>query len=352
MELGALRLNHIRHISTYKNNVRLMRSSMPYMVQKTIVFLALLINWNCTSPSDNTETQTPAPMDVKVFFSHKCSLGEGAIWNAKTQELIFIDIEEKQLFFLPPSGKSPKVYDLPERVGTVVPTHDDDKVIVALANGIFEFSRKGEKLNLLSNPHPNQPQLRMNDGKCDPQGRLWVGSMHLEQIKGAAKLYKINHDRSFEQMIDSVTISNGIVWSLDGSKMYYIDTPTGEVAQYDYDVKTGIISNRKTAIKIPESMGYPDGSTIDAEGMIWIALWNGNCVSRWNPNTGKLLQKVEVPAHNVTSCAFGGKDLDTLFITSSRLDMTEEESERFPEAGSLFSVKVGVKGIESIPFGK
>lgn len=329
MELGIMILNH-----------------------KIFICLALLLNWHCTRLSENTNKNIPAPMEVKIFFSHKCSLGEGAIWNAKTQELIFVDIEDKKLFFLPPSGKSPEVHDLPERIGTVVPTHFNDKVIVALANGIFEFSRKGEKLKLLANPHPNQPQLRMNDGKCDPFGRLWVGSMHLKQTTGAASLYKIDHDGSFEQMIDSVTISNGIVWSLDGSKMYYIDTPTGEVAQYDFDPKTGAISNRKTAIKVPESMGYPDGSTIDSEGMIWIALWNGNCVTRWNPNTGELLQKVEVPAHNITSCAFGGKDLETLFITSSRLDMTEEELEQFPDAGSVFSVKVGVKGIESIPFGK
>ncbi len=323
-----------------------------------LLFISIIISsCNSSTPNKNKTIekepeQKEAPMVVKSFLDTQCQLGEGAIWNAQTGELYFIDIEGRKLFTFKESTKKLSIFDVGERIGTVVPTQDPNKVIIPLQNGIFEFDLKSKEKTLFSNPEEKRTNNRMNDGKCDPIGRLWVGSMHLDQIEGAASLYKIESDGNFETMIEKVTISNGIAWSLDESKMYYIDTPTGQVQAFDYDRTSGKIINGKPIITVPESMGYPDGMTIDSEGMLWIALWNGNAVTRWNPNTGELISKIEVPAHNVSSCAFGGENLETLYITSARVDMTEEEKKKWPQSGNVFEVKPGVAGVKAFHFNK
>ena len=187
----------------------------------------------------------------------------------------------------------------------------------------------------------------MNDGKCDPSGRLWVGSMHFQQLANKANLFTVESSGTYRIKKDSVTISNGIVWTADKKTMYYIDTPTSQIKAYDYNDANGAISNERIVVQIPESQGYPDGMTIDKEGMLWVGMWNGNAVIRFNPTTGKIDRKIEVPAHNVTSCAFGGESLDILYITTARVDMTEEELEKYPLAGSLFKILPRVEGVES-----
>jgi sugar lactone lactonase YvrE len=132
--------------------------------------------------------------------------------------------------------------------------------------------------------------------------------------------------------------------------MYYIDTVLQRVDAFDYDHQTGAISGRRTAFEVPSKMGYPDGSTLDSEGMLWVALWQGSAVSRWNPATGELLQTVAVPAPNVTSCAFGGPKLDRLYITTARDGMSEEALEKHPLAGGLFCAEVGVAGLPADGF--
>ena len=146
-------------------------------------------------------------------------------------------------------------------------------------------------------------------------------------------------------MLDSVTISNGIVWTADKKTMYYNDTPTLTVQAFDYDDKTGTISKGRVAVRIPKGTGAPDGMTIDAEGKLWVALWGGNCVARFDPVTGELMQKIMVPAPNVSSCAFGGKNLETLYITTARAWVSPEKLKEFPLSGGLFAVKPGVRGV-------
>ena len=153
-------------------------------------------------------------------------------------------------------------------------------------------------------------------------------------------------------MLDSVTISNGVAWSPDGTKMYYQDTPTRCVSQFDFNEEKGEISNRKEVIQLPEELGTPDGNTIDEEGMLWVANWGAACVTRWNPNTGELLQKIDVPALNVSAVAFGGEHLDELYITTAALWMPEGEEKNYPDAGKLFVVKPGVRGIKCNYFKK
>jgi sugar lactone lactonase YvrE len=154
-------------------------------------------------------------------------------------------------------------------------------------------------------------------------------------------------DKSIRVMLDSVSISNGIVWTKDKKTMYYNDTPTGTVQAFDYDDKTGAISNRRVVVRIARGGGGPDGMTIDADGNLWVALWGSGTVGKFDPRTGQLLQKVIVPAPNVSSCAFGGKNLDILYITTARAWMNEEKLKQFPLSGGLFAVKPGVKGVRA-----
>ena len=222
---------------------------------------------------------------------------------------------------------------------------------MALENGIFHLDLETEKMNLICNPLEELDTIRFNDGKCDPAGRLWVGSMSLKFKKGAASLYRIEPNGSFRKVFGGVTVSNGINWSNNHKILYYIDTPLGNVRAWDYDNETGEISNERIVVSIPDGIGGPDGMTIDAEGKLWVAQWGGNMVGRWDPETGELIGKVEVPAPNVTSCAFGGPDLDVLYITTAGGD-NQKMREEYPLAGSVFKVSPGVKGVKADFYGE
>lgn len=285
--------------------------------------------------------------DVQLAYKIPSKLGEGAIWNHKTNELYWIDIEGKKLHIYKPNTNTNKTIEMPCKIGTVVPCQEKEKAIVALEDGIYIINTVTEELTVLSDVEATMVENRFNDGKCDPNGNLWVGSMHLKQSKPNASLYKIDALGATKNMLQNITISNGIVWSKDQKTMYYIDTPTKKIKAFDFDPKTSTISNERVAIVVDEKDGYPDGMTIDENDMLWVGMWNGNAVAQFNPNTGTLVKKIAVPAHNVTSCAFGGENLDELYITTASIDMIAEEKEAYPLAGSVFKVKLDVKGVEN-----
>jgi len=286
---------------------------------------------------------------AELVLDAKAKLGEGALWQPEQKLLYWIDIEGCELhFFDPKTGKNEK-YDLPSKPGTVVPLKNGN-CLLAFNNGVFEWDREKRSLTYFAENPEQAIGSRYNDGKCDPSGRLWVGTYADE--KKQCGLYRINSDKSVTKMLGDITCSNGIVWSIDKTKMYYIDTPTRVVQQFDYDDATGEISNGKIIIRFPEGVGNPDGSTLDAEGMLWIAHWGGACVSRWNPETGEMIGKVEVPARDVTSVAFGGDELETLYITTVSEWVDEETLAKYPHSGGLFAVKPGVKGIPANFFEK
>ena len=287
-----------------------------------------------------------AVLEYKV----KARLGEGAFWNHKTQELYWVDIEDQMLHIYNPQTKTNRSLPTPSKIGTVVPKNTNE-TIVALQDGIYMMNLKSGDVVLISDIESELTENRFNDGKCDPSGRLWVGSMALNMQSNRANLYMVDTTGNAQLKIDSVTISNGIAWSSDQKTMYYIDTPTGMIRAFDFDNEIGAISNERVVVTVPDSMGFPDGMAIDSDDMLWVGMWNGNAVIRYNPQTGKVISKIEVPAHNVTSCAFGGKNLDTLYITTASIDMTEEEKVAYPLAGSLFKADPGVKGVKSVFFG-
>lgn len=223
--------------------------------------------------------------------------------------------------------------------------------MVALHHGFASLDLETEELTIIHDPEAHLPGTRFNDGKCDPAGRFWAGTMSLgSDPPGAGSLYVMDTDLSVRRALEKVTISNGIVWSLDHSTMYYIDTPTREVSAFDYDIETGAISNRRAAVTIPEGYGSPDGMAIDVEGMLWVAVWGSSEVSRWDPTSGELLQTISVPATQVTACAFGGPDLDQLYITTARIRLDEQALADQPHAGGLFRARPGVRGVEAYEF--
>jgi len=309
---------------------------------------------NCTQkPSNENNSLKEQAMEVykaELELEIPASLGEGAIWNHQTNTFWWVDIEGRKLNIYDPETKSNREIDVKERIGTVVPSKNGG-AIIALENGIFHLDLETEKMNLICNPLEELDTIRFNDGKCDPAGRLWVGSMSLKFKKGAASLYSIEPDGSFRKVFGGVTVSNGINWSNDHKILYYIDTPLGNVRAWDYDNETGEISNERIVVSIPDGIGGPDGMTIDAEGKLWVAQWGGNMVGRWDPETGELIGKVEVPAPNVTSCAFGGPDLDVLYITTAGGD-NQKMREEYPLAGSVFKVSPGVKGVKADFYGE
>ncbi|SMD39087.1 Sugar lactone lactonase YvrE [Reichenbachiella faecimaris] len=302
----------------------------------------------CQAKSESADSTIPVESiqewDATLYVEMQNQLGEGAIWNHETSEFWHIDIEGRQFFITNIQTQKQNTFDVDHRIGTIVP-NDLGQAVVALQSGIFTYDFESNTQVLISNPLDTISNIRFNDGKCDPAGRLWVGSMGLDQKSNRASLYSLDQGLAKVQL-DSITISNGIVWSKDQKTMYYIDTPDENVKAFDYDTTTGNISNGRVVIEIG-GIGFPDGMAIDSEGMLWIALWNGNAVGRWNPRTGEMIGKVNVPAHNITSCAFVGEDLDSLIITSARVDMSEEELVKYPLAGSLFVVVPGIRGVKS-----
>ncbi|HEX3007143.1 MAG TPA: SMP-30/gluconolactonase/LRE family protein, partial [Bacteroidales bacterium] len=214
-------------------------------------------------------------------------------------------------------------------------------------DGVYAYNLKNHKAKLLVSPERELKENRFNDGKCDPAGRFWVGSIG---PRYQASLYRITADGNCTKMLDSVSTSNGIVWTSDRKTMYYIDTSTGKVRAFDYDYTSGNISNPRVVIKFPAGMGAPDGMSIDSEGKLWIAHWGGACVGRWDPESGEMIAKVDVAAPHVTSCAFGGSNLDTLYITTARTGLSEEQLKKYPDSGKVFVANPGITGVRASYF--
>ncbi len=302
-----------------------------------LLVMIVVVVFSCSSPIGE---------EVELVLDTKSQLGEGALWNYHTGELLWVDIQGEILNFYNPQTGNNKEMFTGQMIGTVVPV-DDGSVLVALQQGIYSFDVRTGAKNLLVAPEKNLPTNRFNDGKCDPAGRFWVGTKSTVGEKNAGALYRYDGDTTIQKMVPDVSISNGIVWSLDATKMFYIDTPTRQVVQYDYDNTSGEIKNKKVVLGIPEDSGHPDGMTIDSEGNLWIALWGGFAVGCWNPATGELIKTIKVPAKNVTSCAFGDDDLATLYITTAREGNTAEELEKYPLSGGVFKTRPGVSGVKT-----
>ncbi len=288
-------------------------------------------------------------MQADLVLDARASLAEGAVWDADRQILYWVDIEAGVVHTFDPATGRDRGIAVGERVGCVAPRAAGG-LVVAIHRGFATLDPGPGTVVLRAVPEPHPPDVRFNDGRVDPAGRLWAGTMQLDCRPGAAALYRLDHDWRLHRMVDGVTISNGIAWTRDSRRMYYIDTPTRAVAVFDYEGATGAISNRRLVVEVPAEMGSPDGMTIDAEECLWIAQWNGGCVGRWDPRTGRLLARHELPARRVTSCAFGGPRLDELYVTTARVGLDEGTLATEPHAGGIFRLRPGVVGVPGVAF--
>ncbi|MFS8211338.1 SMP-30/gluconolactonase/LRE family protein [Paenibacillus polymyxa] len=276
---------------------------------------------------------------ANIVIDAKAKLGEGPSWDQRFQRLFWVDIEGFQLHIYDPSTCTDRTIDVGEHIGAVVP-YLKNKVIVALISGLYCLDIETGAKVLIHDPEEGRLGNRFNDGKCDPAGRFLAGTMSLNDEHAQGALYSLSTKGHVSLLVDKASISNGLAWSADHRTMYFIDTPTLEVVSFDYDVAQGTIRNKQLVARLDESEGYPDGMTIDAEGMLWIARWGGKRVSRIHPAHGEVIAEVSLPVNCVTSCAFGGEHLDELYITTAQDDNSADQ----PLAGGLFMVKTGVKG--------
>ena len=285
-----------------------------------------------------------------IVVEHKCSLGEGPVWDVKRKVICWVDILNGIIHEYSPEQNTHKRIPVHQMIGSFA-VCTNGNFIAAIQNGFAFINRETGEIKMITDPEDHLPNNRFNEGKCDPAGRFWAGTMSLSEDAGAGNVYTIHNDLEAVKKIENVTISNGMAWSADHQTFYYIDTPTLEIVSYDYEKATGHISNKKMIIKIDKKDGFPDGMTIDNEGMLWIAHWDGWQVTRWNPGSGEKLFSIQLPAAKITSCTFGGDNLDDLYITSAKAGLTEDELIKQPLAGSLFVIhNCGFKGMPAVEF--
>ncbi|WP_402371530.1 SMP-30/gluconolactonase/LRE family protein [Isoptericola rhizosphaerae] len=262
--------------------------------------------------------------------------GEGPFWDDVRRSLLVVDMLAGDVVRL--DGTGAPVRSHVGDVAAVVRARAEGGYVLALERG---FALADEDLSVTDQITVlGDASARMNDGGCDPQGRFYCGTMAYDVAPGAGSLYRLDTDRTVTTVLDGVTISNGLQWSVDGSLAYYNDTPTGRVDVFDVDPGTGAFSGRRPFAVVPDDAGKPDGMAVDAEGGIWIALWEGGRVHRYDAD-GALTEVVELPVSRTTACTFGGPDGRTLFVTSSRIGVTEAAE---PLAGAVFAIDAGVAG--------
>lgn len=284
---------------------------------------------------------------MEVAIRIEALLGEGPRWDAAAKRLLWVDIEAGALHLFDPASGEDRSILLGSRVGAAAPMRSGG-VLVALADRLAALDLDDESVRTLVEI-PHGPELRLNDGACDPAGRFWVGSMALDHVPGAAALYRYSLEGSLERMIEDVTLSNGLGWSADGKSMYYVDSMAYRIDVLDFDVESGAISGRRPFAVIERGAGIPDGIAVDHEGGVWLALWGRAALRRYGPD-GALDRVISVPADHVTACCFGGDDGRALYITTASLEQSAEQRRNRPLAGSVFVTDVGVSGPPAQPF--
>lgn len=279
---------------------------------------------------------------MEVVVAGRASVGEGPVWDEREQALTWIDIFGQRLHRFSPSTGASEVASFGGPVGFAIP-RETEGLVVGIGRDVLTFDPASGEAQTVVHVPGDGPHVRLNDGKCDHLGRLWTGTTDDSGRESACGLYCIEPSGSARQVLGGLTESNGLDWDPAARLLYHVDTPTGRVDVLDYDPVAGLVENRRTLIQIDAADGYPDGLTVDAEGCVWVALWGGSAVRRYTPD-GELERSVPVPATNVTSCAFGGPNLDELYLTSATFGMTEAQLEAEPAAGSLFRCRPGVSG--------
>ena len=284
-----------------------------------------------------------APKPICVWAADAL-LGEGPVWLAEEGALYWVDIKAPTAHRYIPSTGAKTTWPAPREIGFLAPRKGGG-FVAGLQGGLAVTDLNGGGFDAIEGPERNHPRNRFNDAKVDTAGRLWAGSMDNNETDPTGALYRIDSDGSFRSMDDGYVVTNGPAFSPDGRTLYHTDTFGRTIYAFDL-AANGTLSNKRPHIRIPDEDGYPDGMTVDAEGHLWVAHWGGWRLTRFTPD-GVVERIVELPIAQVTSCAFGGPDLDVLYVTSASIRLDDDARNRQPLAGGLFAIAVGIKGLPS-----
>ncbi len=286
--------------------------------------------------------------DVKCVWQIKADLGEGPLWLARENAVYWVDIVNHNVHYLSLMDGSKKTWTFPETVTSIV-AREQGGFVGTVKDGFAFLDLETGTVDPIALPEAHLPGNRFNDAKVDGNGRFWGGSMDNEGILDSGALYRLDPDLSVHKMDENYIIDNGPTFSRDGKTLYHTDSVKQVIYAFDM-AENGDISNKREFIKlVAEEEGQPDGMTVDSEDCLWLCHFGGYRITRYSPD-GKVLQVIPMPVPNVTSCTFAGTDLDILYITTARIAMTDEELEKYPLAGSLFSFKPGVIGLPTPNF--
>jgi sugar lactone lactonase YvrE len=298
-------------------------------------------------------------MEVRCIYEARSALSESALWSPKEKALYWLDQMRPEIHRLDPAtGKDVKLdLDLPPQLGGLV-LHKNGGLALAAADGITLLSPDMTRRRTLVNPIVGSPNISFNDAKCDRQGRLWAGTTDRMETNPLGKLYRIDPDGTATCFAEGFICSNGPSFSPDGRIMYHTCSSERVINAYDVDPRTGEASNRRVFATIDPSAGVPDGSTVDTEGYLWSTHWNGSRVTRYAPD-GRIDDEIPIPVKRVTSCAFGGENMDILFVTTASIELVEGRwvymdqagFDAAPMTGGIFAIDVGIKGLPEPAFG-
>jgi sugar lactone lactonase YvrE len=289
----------------------------------------------------------PRPLDTggELFWEAGATLAEGPFWDETNGSLLLVDIPAGKVHRLQPEVPSVSSLDVGTPASSVI-RRASGGLVVTMTDTLVSVDDDGASRTDLARFEGTGD--RMNDAKCDPEGRLYAGSM---STSGGftGSLYLVDANLEVVALVDEVGISNGLAWSSDRASMYYIDTPLGTVDRFSYNPGTGHISDRTVVVRIDPGFGAPDGMCIDTEDHLWVAVWGGGVVRRYDP-AGVLVDELKLPAPRVTSCCFGGADYDEMYVTTAREGMSEAQLDRYPLSGSVFRFSPGATGRPPVAF--
>lgn len=301
------------------------------------------------SISPNAKPQTAITVDVRCVSQSRALLGEGPMWSPRDNALYWVDILTPSVHIFHASDASSFEIKLGAMASVAIPKATGG-LLVATPGGIMTLDPESKRQTLLCHPEAERPGNRYNDGKCDRRGRLWVASMDMATASNRGSLFRVDPDGAWKKMDSGFTVPNGIGWSPDDTRMYFTDTFRKTIYEYDFDLMSGTIANRRELITFDAADGRPDGLTVDDAGCIWVAMWDAWHIARFAPD-GREMQRIRMPVPRPTSCCFGGSSLETLYVTSASVRLSEEALASAPLSGSLFAMEIpGVRGLPEATF--
>jgi len=284
---------------------------------------------------------------INCALQRKTLLGESPVWSVKEKALYWVDIHRPSILRTDFSSGQTIEWPMPTNVGSIGLSAGG--LVAAMRTGFALLDLSGKIVKTLGEPIAGTKDLRFNDGRVDPRGRFWAGTVQEKRVPGLAALYRLDADGRAQEMKSGFTVSNGTSWSPDGKTMYFADSSVRKIYAFDFDADEGAIANQRVFAEFADNEGIPDGATVDTDGCYWIAHFDGGKVTRYTPQ-GKVDRVIEMPVIRPTSCAFGGSDLRTLYVTSASFNLSDEQLRAAPLSGSIFALSTGAQGLPEPAF--